>query len=128
MSATDKELLEMAARASGIEVRWTDQDIYRGSFLRRVVPKPDVPCSEWIYWRPLIEPGDALCLAVKLDIHIKRYSGATTAQELCAIESHTEHDHWAQNGNDPMLSTCRAIVICAAEIGKSMTKESDHEH
>lgn len=42
----DRELLELAGKAAGLELIWTDQDIYKGSFLRRVVPKPDHPCSE----------------------------------------------------------------------------------
>ena len=119
MNATDKELLEMAARAAGVDLSMYEWE--NGAFWRF--------CGDATHaWRPLADDGDALRLAVSLDIHVKRYAGATTAQVLCSSEYTIEHDHWAQNGNDPMMSTRRAIVICAAEIGKSMTKESDHEH
>jgi hypothetical protein len=117
MNATDKELLEMAARAAGLSVTFCGEYFRHKS--QGYIGQP---------WDPLVDDGDALRLAVSLDIHVKRYAGATTAQVLCSNESTTEHDHWARNGNDPMMSTRRAIVICAAEIGKSMTKESDHEH
>ncbi len=119
MNAKDKELLEMAARALGMPSLSDANGIY-GAWVG------EAETGHW--WNPLEDDGDALRMAVSLDIHVKRYAGATTAQVLCSNESTTEHDHWAQNGNDPMMSTRRAIVICAAEIGKSMTKESDHEH
>lgn len=54
MSATDRELLELAARAAGIEVWWTEN--YGGAFLR---------CSNSpVIWNPLVDDGDALRLAV----------------------------------------------------------------
>ncbi|WP_446941737.1 hypothetical protein [Pseudomonas aeruginosa] len=71
----DRELLELAARAAGIEVRWRDDDIYLGSFERRVFPEPKSPCSKWLYWRPLMDDGDALRLAVKLRFEVQCYPG-----------------------------------------------------
>ncbi|MDU4249053.1 hypothetical protein [Pseudomonas sp.] len=107
----DTELLTLAAKASGMEPPF---DSLGG--LRAWVGSADG--GHW--WNPLEDDGDALRLAVKLDIHVKRYAGSTTAQELGSVESHTEHDHWPQNDNDQMSSTRRAIVTAAAKIGRTM--------
>ena len=113
---TDRELLELAARAAGVRhIEYTnDYDGSRGLMM----------CNEHgrhtDTWSPLTDDGDALRLAVKLDIHIKRYAGATTAQELCSTISFTEHDHWAENNHDDLASTRRAIVRAAAAIGEAM--------
>ena len=55
----DKELLELAAKAAGIELfSWSE--IANGY-------KTDTPME---YWNPLTDDGDALRLAVKLRIEI----------------------------------------------------------
>lgn len=118
----DRELLELAAKAAGIEVRWTDSDIYRGSFLRKVVPAPQSPCSEWLYWRPLHDDGDALRLAMKLGICIQFIPECDTA---CAYQERSTtgepfNVHVAALGD---IETRRVITQAAAEIGKSMEGE-----
>lgn len=51
---TDREFLELAAKAAGIEILWTES--YGGVFLRcRTSP---------VIWNPLDDDGDALRLAV----------------------------------------------------------------
>lgn len=64
MSYSDKELLELAAKAAGISlVTWTDMydacDEIGGRFITHPHGEP---------WNPLEEDGDALRLAVKLDL------------------------------------------------------------
>lgn len=107
----DQELLVLAAKAEGRDPPVDAHGVW----------------SAWVgsmenghWWNPLEDDGDALRLAVKLDIHIKRYEGATTCQELLSRKSFTEHDHWSANVNNPMQSTRRAIVCAAADIGKSL--------
>jgi hypothetical protein len=57
----DKKLLELAAKAAGIEYGWQHiYDDYEGS------------TSEKWDWNPLSDDGDALRLAVKLGIKIER--------------------------------------------------------
>lgn len=107
----DRELLELAAKAAGLEYRTTDDHV------RLLVKGSDNLRGPW---NPLEDDGDALRLAIILDIHIKRYAGATTAHEWVACLPVTEHDHWSINGNDRMKSTRRAIVRASAEIGKSV--------
>ncbi len=92
---TDKELLELAAKAAG-------------------VIHPEVLANHLASgWNPLADDGDALRLAVKLEIHItnsKTYAWASTLQRTATeyIES------------DPCAATRRAIVRAAAEIGRTM--------
>lgn len=108
----DRELLELAAKAYGARIEIPDDK--DGVF---VVREKD---RNGFVWNPLKDDGDALRLAIILDIHIKRYAGATTAHEWVACFPVTEHDHWSINDNDRMKSTRRAIVRAAAEIGKSI--------
>ncbi len=99
---TDRELLEMAAKAAGIEVFFDGEgDCYRvkESGNRR-------------YWNPLFFDGDALRLAVKLHLDIHIDSNLT---DVTYLNSTTEA-HMA----DPYAATRRAIVRAAAEIGRIM--------
>ena len=90
---SDRELLELAAKAAGIDVRW-----YQGDCLR-VADK----CNGFAgKWNPLTDDGDALRLAVKL--------GDRDGQVTFLID--TKHD------GDPYAATRRAIVRAAAEIGR----------
>ncbi|ELX9519696.1 hypothetical protein ACKWWR_006364 [Pseudomonas aeruginosa] len=117
----DRTLLELAARAAGIEVRWRDDDIYLGSFERRVVPEPKSPCSKWLYWRPSMDDGDALRLAVRLnlDIRYESYDSGVAVIVGGAWDGAPEAVHEIFERDGPR-ATRRAIVRAAAEIGKSM--------
>lgn len=110
---SDQELLRLAAKAAGEEVEWLPTE---KAFFRKSCSWP----QEKGWFNPMHDDGEALRLAIKLDIHIKRYAGATTCIELMALESITEHDHWEVNHGDPMRSTRLAIVRSAAKIGESM--------
>jgi hypothetical protein len=120
---TDRELLELAAKAAGIEVRWTGKDVYRGSFLRRVDPKPEPPLSEWLYWRPLHDDGDALRLAVKLRLKIQITDYGAAVRIDCEILSLVALDE----APGVESATRRAIVRAAAAIGEQMQNELSRE-
>lgn len=92
---TDRELLELAAKAAGIEGLSFDRT-------RRDWP-----------WNPLDDDGDALRLAVKLFLHIHIHDGCTEAQ---GDYSPLTEEHY----DDPSAATRRAIVRTAAEIGRAM--------
>jgi len=104
---TDKELLELAAKAVGYE---KDVD---GCYFESGFPT-------MISWNPLTDDGDALRLAVKLDIVIWECS-----QYNCAL---TEIRYGKNQGEvtepiqdeDRYAATRRAIVRAAAEIGKTL--------
>lgn len=89
---TDRELLELAAKAAGIELRWSNEGV---AYAQR-------DDGYWGVWNPLTDDGDALRLAVKLALDIE-----------FILEDVPE-------GFDPYADTRRAIVRAAAEIGKEM--------
>ena len=93
---TDRELLELAAKAAGYKKRFV----------------------HYLGWNPLSDDGDALRLAVKLGLGVSVPLGykrtdvvAFSDSRINAIESH---------GSDPLAATRRAIVRAAAEIGRQM--------
>jgi hypothetical protein len=99
---TDKELLELAAKAAGIECYWVESG----------PDSPTMVLNEPYYatWNPLTDDGDALRLAVKLNLFNTRSKG----YEWPDAELFARHDE------DPHAATRRAIVRAAAEIGKAM--------
>jgi len=100
---TDREMLEWAAKAAGIE--FNDKRSRTGGV--------ELYCASKGWWNPLHDDGDALRLAVKLQIHMQpdgRYAWAST-YAVNATEA---------VGDDPYAATRRAIVRAAAEIGRSM--------
>ena len=104
---TDRELLEMAAKAADY------QYAKHGGYI--VVD--GIPGN----WNPLTDDGDALRLAVKLNLRVM-------PQEKCAyVESNPDSvlgfasvSEMEMNGDDPYAATRRSIVRAAAEIGRSM--------
>jgi hypothetical protein len=108
----DRTLLELAAKAAGIELRR----------LNCGGPSGQVWLSDkeiWVHgWNPLTDDGDALRLAVKLKIDFKCYGenvrtwGDPVAQKvLASVEELC--------GSDPYAATRRAITRAAAAIGES---------
>ena len=91
---TDREYLELAAKAAGIDIEWQ-------------------PCG-WAHdnntgceWNPLTNDADALRLAVKLHLPV---------EAMIAFVAEREPD-WHK---DPYAATRRAITRAAAEMGKSV--------
>jgi len=106
---TDKELLEFAAKAAGMEADMR----YAGCWYN----------DNGIAWGPLTDDGDALRLAVKLKLLVDSSS--------CVAAHTTFEAPWFGGGDDPeagqshdecdpYAATRRAIVRAAAEIGKAM--------
>ncbi|MDV7393684.1 hypothetical protein RZS08_20070, partial [Arthrospira platensis SPKY1] len=63
---------------------------------------------------PLTDDGDALRLAVKLEIAINPYAGKTVVANDDI--KWFGHEKWDCHDNDPYAATRRAIVRAAAEI------------
>ena len=107
---TDREMLELAAKAAGVELRWhTDGTAFS-----------DVRCSGyWGVWNPLKDDGDALRLAAKLSMRID-----TCVKNGCAARYGIGLENVIYVGisgdNDLLKATRRAIVRAAAEIGAQM--------
>jgi hypothetical protein len=109
----DRELLELAAKAAGIELSdWSSSEngFIRIHFITRHI------------WNPLTDDGDALRLAVKL-AKAGRISGIelfptfVIAHHHDNVSGYKEQEHY---DNDPYAATRRAIVRAAAEIGRAM--------
>lgn len=96
---TDRELLEKAAKAAGLPYT---ADNYAS---------PEEDLGGWgmvesigVFWNPLTDDGDALRLAVKLQLDIEFVNGDALVLSV------------AQGGGDPYADTRRAIVRAAAKI------------
>ena len=92
---TDKELLELSAKAAGYNIWWKTGACKAGEYESAFIG--EVP------WNPLTDDGDALRLAVKL----------------------VEFEPYKSRGYLPIITsdiavTRRAITRAAAEIGKGM--------
>ncbi|WP_221885313.1 hypothetical protein [Pseudomonas aeruginosa] len=100
----DRELLELAARAAGIDP---------------VLAEPiNFSTGVEYYWNPLTDDGDALRLAVTCGLVVtpdrknqRTLVSNSAGHEYCAI-------YWDKLGE--MAATRLAITEAAAEIGKSM--------
>lgn len=113
---TDRELLEYAANAAGYEyTRWSE---YIRDYDSRHYGEPALYGShEYDSWNPLNDDGDALRLAVKLNMDI--LAASDSRGDVCARCNST---YFVENGKeDKNMAVRKSIVVCAAEIGKSMT-------
>ena len=104
---TDKELLELAAKAIGLEIRMKHYEV--GGWHCQWHHFIDKGIDEWIDWNPLTDDGDALRLAVKLELHV--LNGVAQDGEGRIIVDQSE---------DPYAATRRAITRAAAAIGEGM--------
>lgn len=115
--STDRELLELAAKACG------DTNIKPGrpDFTRWIGRNEDIGCDVVTLWNPILNDGDALRLAIKLKITIQFPLG-----HKCKLMQETrcwnDYDDPAieEHKDDPYAATRRAIVRAAAEIGRQM--------
>jgi hypothetical protein len=108
---SDRELLEAAAKAAGIEVRiYHDMVVERGT---------DCVCVDHrgFKWNPLTNSGDAFELAVKLRLTV---NCSYDEVAICGQEFTQKEVFIERNGEDPLAATRRAIVRAAAELGKEM--------
>jgi len=101
---TDRELLESAARAAGLQL-WAHEDggLYLPDPMRR--------------WNPIEDDGDALRLAVKLGIDLQFACKATWIQFEDDSGLNLLHE---PHGINPEATTRRAIVRAAAAIGEKV--------
>ena len=115
---TDRELLELAAKAGGIDLLdWRDQWAdYSGPAWRT---------TERELWNPLTDDGDALRLAIKLrmavDVNVCFVDVAWCNYVLS--EMYDLQEDWGDGDvgcEVKIAATRRAIVRAAAEIGRAM--------
>ena len=112
---TDRELLELAAKAAGMKFKGspTNPDGYQ-------TQQDDPPYGPrpWMPWNPLEDDGDALRLAVKLRMMVDDIRVGHKENHIVAVTKGACAYEWRDP--DPYAATRRAIVRAAAEIGKAM--------
>lgn len=102
---TDRELLDLAAKAAGYDIWWKEGRCKGGEFEGAFIG--DAP------WNPLADDGDAFRLAVELNmsisIHDQHCMACAQTGEIQTVKDMPTAE-----------ATRRAIVRAAADIGKSM--------
>jgi len=111
---TDRELLELAAKAAGYGEVWS-LDGYPDTFY--IGPRYMGGDAQYRVWNPLIDDGDALRLAVKLQIDVNHGDVIVVAERVWPAEVGVAEP----KQSDPYAATRRAIVRAAAEIGRAMS-------
>jgi hypothetical protein len=113
---TDKELLELAAKAAELPVEFED-----GSTNDWWPCGRDNKGDIVDYWNPLLDDGDALRLAIAL--YSKGFMLDAGSGGVCITVGHPAifADEWSHLDEpfDQYAATRRAIVRAAAEIGKA---------
>lgn len=118
MTDNDRELLELAAKAAGYNVKGWIND--------KLVGWDAITGNEFTGWNPLESDGDAFRLAVRLSIDITFWDGF---KQVCC-RRHSDRDNFEMHGlvgygngtdKEPTAENVRrAIVTAAAEIGRGM--------
>lgn len=102
----DRELLDMTAKAMDESI------VFYGECWRSM---------NGCEWNPLLNDGDALKLAVKLEITLSKHDDTIVASRSASWRNGaTNFSLWETSGDDPYAATRRAIVRAAAEIWKSI--------
>lgn len=109
---TDRELLELAAKAAGIEWYGIAGDDSNECLYFDIGP------DDVVEWNPLTDYGDALRLAAKLRIATTYPFGENCVR--CWYGNEGTEPIYLDLGDDPCAATSRAIVRAAAEIGASL--------
>lgn len=112
---TDRELLELAAKAHGfIDDQSSESDAdglhKNGQGIYYVVHK-----QGWHNWDPRNNDGENRRLAVKLGISVMQRKDSASAWHAPTNQEFSEE--W---GDDPCAATRLAVLRCAAAIGKAM--------
>lgn len=112
MMLTDKEVLLKAARAAGYGLN------ARGQSLRET-EMPNEPAL-WLthatWWNPLTDSGQALDLAVTLEMDIGQMLTEAHVTVTAIGFDDDVHAHDVPWGTDPIAATRRAIVLVAADM------------
>lgn len=121
---TDRELLELAAKAAGFgdpekgRVTWTESEY---------PPKSGKYGALWNFvgymdtaqlWNPRTDDGDAFRLAIQLRMRVDTWGGSVVSAEV--LLENRAICVWEKNGADAKDAARRAIVRAAAEIGRAM--------
>ena len=115
---SDRELLEFAAKAAGIAAVWSDGEglaCWNDAGYR-------------YFWNPITDDGDAFRLMVRLRLHARQFpivdDGFDVPLGMAEVwrvdDDDPMHVEFLRSGDDRLVTTRRAIVRAAAEIGRQM--------
>lgn len=114
---SDRELLELAANAAGMQ-------LHHGMNEERKARNEDGLAvwrnGGWSLWNPLTDDGDALRLAVKCELNIHRGYYSVDVHQPPADNGEGGVEICEPYGKDEYAATRRAIVLAAAELGRQM--------
>ena len=116
----DRELLKLAAKAAGITLKPMQiNNVSEQGDDRFIGYMTD--CEQWPrgWFDPLTDDGDALRLAVKLNIDLRFYPDSEITEPWVETAADGGNADEALSP-DPYAATRRAIVRAAAEIGRAM--------
>ena len=119
---TDKELIELAAKAAGHEGKWQRNTDFVEECYYFEIPYNNQGMMTGFEWNPLREAGDALRLAVKLQLEIRPGPGAVSVSNVC----YKDPLSFVWYDGDPQKATRRAIVMAAAKIAK-INEDSEYD-
>ena len=116
---TDKELLELAAKAAGV-------CLHPASALHHSYGNwgRDTTCTicgeepSGATWNPLTDDGDALRLAVTLKLHL--YIDDDDIDVVSPENGRCDTETWDEHDSNKMKATRLSIVRAAAEIGRKL--------
>lgn len=126
---TDKELIEMAAKAYGFgdpegNFVWTESEYPLGSKTSGALWNYMGWCDTAELWNPLTDDGDALRLAVALRIDVSHdevgMKSFIYARTVFKDETHIGLSEIFDDESERLERTRRAITRAAAQIGKEM--------
>ena len=110
---TEKEEDQLAAKAAGIEI-----DHYRGdvAMIKRINQRGQ---EEFVAWQPKVDDGDALRLAVKLNLSVEQWPDEDGCGPYVAVDigwSVIAHNH----GSDACAATRLTIWRAAVHVGERL--------
>ena len=113
---TEKEMLELAAKAMGIKLLRDPVGLLRNC--TGFDPAMNIYAAP--VWNPLTTPSDALGLAVKLNMVVWVYEPNSGATITAAGNIHPGWHGFAPHNGNALAATCLAIVQAAAKYAKEM--------
>ena len=125
---TDKELLELAAKAAGLKCKWfkvkkwAKVKTHGGSICKMHGGYNDVFGTHHKKpWNPLTDDGDALRLAVKMRLKVDIRAACITVEPYIFNQNaETTFEFFADDDSLRSVATRRAIVRAAAAIGEGL--------
>lgn len=114
---TDRELLELAAKAAGMVIAWIGDVARDCTHLKKDAPMYRAPM-----WNPLADDGDCARMEARLGIDVRWSHYMMDTDDECVVCGHLRHDPNAFEpyGADKQAARRRASVRCAAIIGEAM--------